>query len=242
MKIIDKDEVFNQKSLCDSKSHVRDLGLHPSIKLISEAGMYQAIFGSQLPSAKFFKRWVTKEVLPSIRKTGGYSTAPAIPDFSNPAEAARAWANEFEAKQKALEEKQKAIEIANSRKKTIDNVIHNNNTYTATQIAKDMEVPITAKFLNKILNEAGVIYKSGGTWVLYKEHIQYRDRLMSIKETKPNADGNTYTSSRWTVEGKAWIMKHWAKMLKKCTPETRAKWESIRDKGEPDRPSLPDFK
>ena len=40
--------------------------------LISESGMYQAIFGSTLESAKIFKKWVTSTVLPTIRKTGGY--------------------------------------------------------------------------------------------------------------------------------------------------------------------------
>ena len=40
--------------------------------IINESGLYQAIFGSKLPKAKEFKRWVTSEVLPSIRKTGGY--------------------------------------------------------------------------------------------------------------------------------------------------------------------------
>ena len=40
--------------------------------LVNESGMYALILGSDLPSAKKFKRWVTKEVLPSIRQTGGY--------------------------------------------------------------------------------------------------------------------------------------------------------------------------
>lgn len=39
--------------------------------------MYALIFGSKLPTAKAFKRWVTNEVLPSIRRTGGYSVRPA---------------------------------------------------------------------------------------------------------------------------------------------------------------------
>lgn len=43
---------------------------HPTV--ISESGMYSLVFGSELKSAKQFKRWVTSEVLPSIRKTGGY--------------------------------------------------------------------------------------------------------------------------------------------------------------------------
>lgn len=42
------------------------------MKLIDESGLYNAIFGSELPNAKKFRRWVTSEVLPTIRKTGGF--------------------------------------------------------------------------------------------------------------------------------------------------------------------------
>lgn len=45
-----------------------------SISIINESGMYSLIFSSKLPKAKEFKRWVTSEVLPSIRKHGGYLT------------------------------------------------------------------------------------------------------------------------------------------------------------------------
>ena len=66
--------------------------------LINESGLYSLILSSKLPSAKKFKRWVTSEVLPAIRKTGSYN----LPDFSNPAEATRDWSKEYEAKKKAL--------------------------------------------------------------------------------------------------------------------------------------------
>lgn len=46
--------------------------------IINESGLYSLIFSSNLPSAKQFKRWVTSEVLPAIRKTGSYSVSPSI--------------------------------------------------------------------------------------------------------------------------------------------------------------------
>ncbi len=49
-------------------------GMNMKSTLINEPGMYAAIIGSQLPSAKKFKHWVTSEVLPAIRKHGSYST------------------------------------------------------------------------------------------------------------------------------------------------------------------------
>ena len=48
--------------------------------VVNESGMYALIFGSKLESAKKFKKWVTSEVLPSIRKTGGYSAPKTIPE------------------------------------------------------------------------------------------------------------------------------------------------------------------
>lgn len=48
--------------------------------IINESGLYSLIFGSKLPSAKKFKRWVTSEVLPSLRKTGGYRVPQTIPE------------------------------------------------------------------------------------------------------------------------------------------------------------------
>ncbi len=50
------------------------------LTIINESGLYSLILGSKLPKAKKFKRWVTSEVLPSIRKTGGYTNVP--PTFS----------------------------------------------------------------------------------------------------------------------------------------------------------------
>lgn len=50
------------------------------ISVINESGLYDAIFGSKLKNAKSFKRWVTKEVLPSIRKTGSYGAPQTIPE------------------------------------------------------------------------------------------------------------------------------------------------------------------
>ena len=47
-----------------------------SVTVINESGLYSLILSSKLPSAKKFKRWVTSEVLPSIRKTGGYQPLP----------------------------------------------------------------------------------------------------------------------------------------------------------------------
>ena len=48
---------------------------NPNMTIINESGLYSLILSSKLPAAKRFKRWVTSEVLPAIRRTGGYGTA-----------------------------------------------------------------------------------------------------------------------------------------------------------------------
>lgn len=85
------------------------------MSIVSEPGLYSLILRSRKPEAKAFKRWVTHEVIPSIRKTGAYATNNALtmPDFTNPAQAARAWADEYEAKmlaQKQVKELAETVE------------------------------------------------------------------------------------------------------------------------------------
>ena len=92
-----------------------------SINFIPEGDVYRLIIRSKLPAAEKFELWVFDEVIPTIRKTGGYSTT--LPDFANPAEAARAWADEYEknlaltaANQQLTEEKEMLeIVIGNAR-------------------------------------------------------------------------------------------------------------------------------
>ena len=53
---------------------------NPNLTIINESGLYSRILSSKLPAAKKFKRWVTSEVLPSIRKTGSYTAKHVKPD------------------------------------------------------------------------------------------------------------------------------------------------------------------
>lgn len=66
-------DCVDPEDLC--KEFVETKGGRQEVNCVNESGMYALIFGSKLPSAKRFKKWVTSEVLPTIRKTGQYSTA-----------------------------------------------------------------------------------------------------------------------------------------------------------------------
>ena len=70
--------ISNEGIKCSVDSRVQ------SLNLVSESGLYDLIMQSRKPEAKAFKRWVTHEVLPSIRKTGSYSVAQAQPQPTLP--------------------------------------------------------------------------------------------------------------------------------------------------------------
>lgn len=69
-------QTLNLNTLDENNNPSKRRG-NPNTMLINESGMYSLILSSKLENAKKFKRWVTSEVLPSIRKTGSYGTAPA---------------------------------------------------------------------------------------------------------------------------------------------------------------------
>lgn len=85
------------RRLDDDERGVRSMhtrGGAQDVSIVSEAGLYRLVLGSRKPEVRDFKRWVTHEVLPSIRKTGAYSVAPALPqDYAS---ALRALAAEVE--------------------------------------------------------------------------------------------------------------------------------------------------
>lgn len=82
--------------------------------VLYEQGLYFFLARSDKPKALPFQIWLANDVVPSIRKTGSYAIGGiAVPNFSNPAEAARAWADEYEkrvAAQKVIEEQAQTIE------------------------------------------------------------------------------------------------------------------------------------
>ncbi|MGO2799717.1 MAG: BRO family protein [Lactococcus lactis] len=71
-----KDHVDNEDKLTE---RIVMSGQNRSVTLINESGLYSLILSSKQPNAKKFKRWVTSEVLPTIRQTGGYQLAPKDP-------------------------------------------------------------------------------------------------------------------------------------------------------------------
>ncbi|MGJ3713810.1 BRO family protein, partial [Limosilactobacillus fermentum] len=129
-------------------SQIATSGQNREMKVINESGLYSLILSSKLPSAKKFKRWVTSEVLPAIRKTGAYQAKPKD-NYQIPA-------TYGEALQLAATLQTKIEHDAPSLKYFHDQM-RNPGLMTTTEIAKDYGW--SARKLNKYLESKGVIYR-----------------------------------------------------------------------------------
>lgn len=126
---------------------------------VTESGLYAVILRSDKPNAKKFRKWVTSEVLPSIRKHGAYATKDTIDKIiSNPDYGIMLLQN--------LKEEREKREEAERRNAILSHV---NKTYTMTEIAKELGLR-SANELNKRLSDMHIQYKVNGTWVMYSDY------------------------------------------------------------------------
>lgn len=165
--------------------------------IINESGLYSLVLSSKLESAKRFKRWVTSEVLPSIRQTGGYIKADGLTDEEIMAKAVLIGQKTIE---RLKQENAKLKPAADYAKR----LLLAEGCVTTTQIAKDYGW--SAQKLNTILKGLGVLWKVGGQWVLKTQHtgkgytesrtieITHRDGTVSVK-----------METVWTQKGRLFI-------------------------------------
>lgn len=170
------------------------------IAAINEYGLYNLVLSSRKPEAKEFKRWITHDVIPAIRKTGSYSIS--IPK-SLP-EALRAYANEVEshnATKAIVAQQEQQIAEFKPVKDYVDKILSSKSCLTITQIAADYGM--SAQELNKILHEAGLQRKVGDQWILYKQHMS-KGFTKSETFTFCRSDGrlDSKITSKWTQKGR----------------------------------------
>lgn len=167
---------------------------------INESGVYSLILGSKLESARRFKHWVTSEVLPSIRKQGGYMVVR--PDESDEAIMARA----LQIAHATLMRRDEEIARLKPKADYADQVLDSVSCLTTTQVAKGMGM--TAMELNRILCEKGIQYGQSGQYLLY---ASYARQGLAQNRTRTFLDlfGTVHTTSQlvWTEKGKEFIHK-----------------------------------
>ncbi len=162
---------------------IRDsIGRNQKAVFINESGLYSLILSSKLPQAKAFKRWVTSEVLPQIRKTGGY-----IPT------------KDANGRQLSNEE------IINRADAIVGRTLQMLNepaedTLTATQVAKTFNM--TVFDFNCILRDMGIQYRRGGHWNI-SDDLADRDlvRLRTHISYSLKGEKKVKVYMTWTMSG-----------------------------------------
>lgn len=198
---------------------VDTLGGNQQVWFLTEDGLYEVLMQSRKPIAKEFKKGV-KEILKTIRKTGGYL---ATKQDDTPEEImaraltiAQATLAKREERLKQLEaqaeQQQVTIEIQTEEIKKsapkvsyYDNHLQSVNALTTTQIAK--EIGMSAEKLNNKLKELGIQFRQSGQWLLKSPYDKW-----GMHETRTNIftseRGNTYTNTYtvWTQRGRRFII------------------------------------
>ncbi|GIZ08359.1 phage antirepressor KilAC domain-containing protein [Flavobacterium sp. UMI-01] len=203
LRILDDDEKLIRK-LCVA-------GQNRNVNVITESGLYSLVLRSNKPEAKAFKKWITSEVLPSIRKNGMYATAPTIENMIDDPDFAIGLLNklkqEREEKERLMQQNQlqdEQLKIAAPKVLYVDEVLQSKSTYTTNQIAK--ELGMSAIGLNNELKSLGIQYKQSNTWLLY---AKYQDKGYTKTKTHTFTDshGNTQTAMNtvWTEKGRLFI-------------------------------------
>lgn len=159
-----------------------------NMTIINESGLYSLVLSSKLPGAKKFKRWVTSDVLPSIRKHGMYATDELLdnPDLL------------IAAATKLKEERAARLEAEKQR----DKLVHQNKLYTTSEIAKELGLSSATK-LNNLLSEKKIQYKQNKTWLLYSKYSELG--LVSIKQDVLD-NGKIIYDRKWTGKGRDFIL------------------------------------
>jgi prophage antirepressor-like protein len=181
-------------------------GGQQEVKIIPERDVYRLIMRSKLPEAEAFEEWVVGEVLPAIRKNGEYK-APQLPDFNDPAAAARAWADQFEQAKLANEK----LEVADQEIQRLQGVCHT----IAAQFTPGMTPAQFCRQLNGVnvqqvqnyLAQRGLLIKERHG---FKAASYYRDNWFAEKVSEPQ-EGIVATKVVLTKKGAVNLYKFYLK-------------------------------
>ena len=199
VKMFDKDE-FSTTEVIDS------IGRRQQTYIISEPGLYRLVMKSRKPEAKEFQRGVTHEVLPQIRRTGGYIPATdADDDMTILAKAVMIGKRTMEQQQRKITEQQTRIVELEPKARFADAVAASDDTCLVGELAKMLlqnGIPVGQNRLFRLLRAEGYLGKSGSNRNMSTQRAMELG-LFRIKETTvTHADGHTTVSRTPKVTGK----------------------------------------
>lgn len=204
--------------LDDDERSKFNLGRQGETNIVNEAGLYVLVLGSRKPEAHEFKRWVTHEVLPQIRRTGGYiPTTDADDDVTILAKAVMIGQRTMEQQQRKIAEQQTRIVELEPKARFADAVAASDGTCLVGELAKMLRqngMDIGQNRLFRLLQADGYLGKSGSNRNVPTQRAMDLG-LFRIKETTvTHADGHTTVSRTPKVTGKGqryFIDRYWGR-------------------------------
>lgn len=177
---------------CDTLGGVQEMAI------INESGLYSLVLSSKLESARKFKRWITSEVIPQIRKTGAYHTPKTY------AEALRALADEAE-KAEALK---KQNQLMQPKAEFFDAVTDSKTAIPIGDVAKILDIGIGRNKLFEFLREKNILTSDNRPYQRYIDAGYFR-----VIEQKYEVNGEVRINIKTLVfqKGIDWIRKQLAK-------------------------------
>ena len=187
--------------------------------VVNESGLYSLILSSKLDSAKDFKRWVTSEILPTIRKTGGYvnndemfintylpnadeqtkimfkSSLTAIRELNGKIDTLNVEIKKLDGQVSELGNK---VEVMTPKAEYYDDVLQSEGLVSITTIAKDYGK--SALWMNNFLHQHKVQFKQNNTWVLYAKHSG--KGYTKSKTYYNEKTGRSKVTMYWTQKGR----------------------------------------
>lgn len=173
-------------------------GRRQKMLFVNEDGLYDTILESRKSEAKRFRKWVTSEVLPDIRRHGGYIVAMA--DEPDEVIIARA----LQLTHNRLQKREKEIATLRPKAEYAEEVLLSETCLTTRQIAK--ELGMTAQALNRLLEAHRIQFNQSGQWMLYHEYADKglsQNRTFHYQDSKGRAQ--TQTQMVWTERGRLFI-------------------------------------
>lgn len=206
------------KRLDDDERSRFNLGRQGETNIVNEAGLYVLVLGSRKPEAHEFKRWVTHEVLPQIRRTGGYIPASETDDdMTILAKAVMIGQRTMEAQKRKIASQQSRIVELEPKARFADAVAASDGTCLVGELAKMLRqngMDIGQNRLFRLLQADGYLGKSGSNRNVPTQRAMDIG-LFRIKETTvTHADGHTTVSRTPKVTGKGqryFIDRYWGR-------------------------------
>lgn len=200
-KRVDEEDKMDGVAICDS------IGREQKPVLINESGLYSLVLSSKLSGAKRFRRWVTSEVLPSIRKHGGYIAGQEhLTDEELLSKALFVAQNKIAERDKLIDEQQRQIETMRPKEIFADAVTASKATILVGELAKILKqngVDIGQNRLFEWLRQNGYLIRRQGTDYNMPTQRSMNRGLFQIKETAINhSDGHTTISKTPKVTGR----------------------------------------